>query len=210
MTHKKSLLILDKKEMSLSRRMFLKLTGGAGFSIVAAPMLFIPKSLGDAALSPSALIPAPKNQDLFLSFYNRHTGESLKKCTFWTGGEYDPQALKEINKLFRDHRTQTIHEIDRNLLHVLHKIQKQLDTQEPFHLISGYRSPKSNKMLNAHSRGVAKNSQHIYGKAADIYVPGRTLKQVQTAAKSLRAGGVGRYTEFVHVDTGRVRYWGAA
>lgn len=210
MTHKHSSRILEETEKSLSRRTFLKLAGGVGFSAVSVPSLLIPKSFGERELNPQTLIPANKEQELFLSFYNRHTGESLKKCPFWAEGDYNPAALKEINNLFRDHRTQTIHEIDRNLLHVLHKIQKQLETIEPFHLISGYRSPKSNKMLNARSRGVAKNSQHIYGKAADIYVPGRSLKQVQGAAKSLRAGGVGRYTEFVHVDTGRVRYWGAA
>jgi uncharacterized protein YcbK (DUF882 family) len=210
MVHKKSPQPPEKAGTSFSRRMFLKLAGGAGLSVGVAPTLLIPKSLEDAMLDPRTLTPVHKEQELFLSFYNRHTGESLKKCTFWAEGDYNPSALKEINKLFRDHRTQTIHEIDRDLLHVLHKIQKQLDTVEPFHLISGYRSPKTNKALNARSRGVAKMSQHVYGKAADIYVPGRTLKQVQGAAKALRAGGVGRYTEFVHVDTGRVRYWGAA
>lgn len=210
MIHKKSPQAIEKAEKNFSRRTFLKLAGGAGLSAGVAPTLLIPKSLGDAMLDPRTLVPVNKEQELYLSFYNRHTGESLKKCTFWAEGNYNPSALKEINKLFRDHRTQTIHEIDRDLLHVLHKIQKQLDTMEPFHLISGYRSPKTNKALNARSRGVAKMSQHVYGKAADIYVPGRTLKQVQGAAKALRAGGVGRYTEFVHVDTGRVRYWGAA
>jgi uncharacterized protein YcbK (DUF882 family) len=209
MPHKKSPQTFEKENISFSRRTFLKLAGGAGLSVGVAPTLLIPKSLG-AMLDHQGLVPANKAPELFLSFYNRHTGESLKKCTFWAEGNYNFSALEEINKLFRDHRTQTIHEIDRNLLHVLHKIQKQLDTVESFHLISGYRSPKTNKTLNARSRGVAKISQHVYGKAADIYVPGRTPKQVQGAAKSLRAGGVGRYTEFVHVDTGRVRYWGAA
>lgn len=207
MTHKKSPQNFEKT-ISFSRRTFLKLAGGASLSVSVAPTLLIPKSL-DTILDSKGLVPANKAQELFLNFYNRHTGESLKKCTFWAEGNYNPLALKEINKLFRDHRTHTIHEIDRDLLHVLHNIQKQLETVEPFHLISGYRSPKTNKTLNARSRGVAKMSQHVYGKAADIYVPGRTLKQVQAAAKSLRAGGVGRYTEFVHVDTGRVRYWGA-
>jgi uncharacterized protein YcbK (DUF882 family) len=210
MVHKESPHTFEKENISFSRRTFLKLAGSAGLSVSVAPTLLIPKSLEDNLLDPRALAPNNKDQELFLSFYNRHTGESLKKCTFWAEGSYSSSALKEINKLFRDHRTQTIHEIDRDLLHVLHKIQKQLGTVEPFHLISGYRSPKTNKALNARSRGVAKMSQHVYGKAADIYVPGRTLKQVQGAAKSLRAGGVGRYTEFVHVDTGRVRYWGAA
>lgn len=208
MTVQKTLATFETGD-SLNRRSFLKLAGAAGFSIVAAPTLLIPKSINKVERNPLSLRPSPKKEDLFLSFYNRHTGECLNKCAFWTEGAYNLQALKEIDRLFRDHRTQTIHEIDRNLLHILHKIQKCLESVEPFHLISGYRSPQSNKMLTARSRGVAKNSQHIYGKAADIYVPGRTLRQVQAAAKSLKAGGVGRYTHFVHVDTGRVRYWGA-
>lgn len=210
MAHKKSPQILEQTEKSFSRRAFLKMAGSTGFSVVVAPSLVIPKPLNGPILDPNNLLPSHNEQELFLSFYNRHTGESLKKCTFWAEGDYNPTALKEINHLFRDHRTQTTHEIDRKLLHLLHNIQKQLDSTESFHLISGYRSPKTNKVLNARSRGVAKVSQHIYGKAADIYVPGRTLKQVQAAAKSLKAGGVGRYSEFVHVDTGRVRYWGAA
>ncbi|MBM3468055.1 MAG: DUF882 domain-containing protein [Alphaproteobacteria bacterium] len=199
---------LTQAHTHVNRRHFLKLSGSLSLSLVAAPSLFIPKAIGNPNIKPQNLLPASQEQDLLLSFYNRHTGESLKKCAFWMKGEYNTTALDEINHLFRDHRTQTTHEIDRNLLHLLHNIQKQLDTNEPFHLISGYRSPKSNKMLNEKSCGVAKNSQHIYGKAADIYVPGRTLKQVQAAAKFLQAGGVGRYSEFVHVDTGRVRYWG--
>lgn len=208
--HQKSTQLIVSESSSLSRRNFLKMASGAGVSFAVAPTLLIPKLSSETLIAPHSLLPAKKGQDLFLSFYNRHTGESIKKCTFWADGDYDLAALKDINKLFRDHRTNTIHEIDRNLLHILHKVQTKLETSETFHLISGYRDPKTNKMLNSRSRGVAKVSQHIYGKAADIYVPGRTLKQVQSAAKSLRAGGVGRYTEFVHVDTGRVRYWGAA
>jgi uncharacterized protein YcbK (DUF882 family) len=209
MNQNKQPLFLEKSEVIVNRRSFLKLTTGAGLSIIAAPSLLIPKSIEARELGQAALKQSKMSKDLFLSFYNRHTGESLTKCNFWAGDEYNPEALKAINKLFRDHRTNMIHKIDPKLLHILHKIQKQLDTIEPFHLISGYRSPQSNSMLREMGRGVAKRSLHVSGKAADIYVPGRSLKQVQAAAKSLRAGGVGRYSQFVHVDTGRQRYWGA-
>lgn len=209
MTQRNQPLILENPEMNVNRRTFLKLTTGAGLSVIAAPTLLIPKSIEAKELGQTTLMRAMKGKDLYLSFYNRHTGESLTKCHFWAGSVYNKEGLKAINKLFRDHRTNIVHEIDPNLLHILHKIQKQLGTIEPFHLISGYRSPQSNNMLCSKSRGVAKRSLHLSGKAADIYVPGRTLKQVQAAAKSLRAGGVGRYSQFVHVDTGRVRYWGA-
>jgi uncharacterized protein YcbK (DUF882 family) len=209
MTQNKHPLILEMTDTNISRRTFLKFTTGAGISVMAAPTLLIPKSAEARELGQSALTRSIKGKDLYLSIYNRHTGESLTRCNFWAGGTYNPDALKAINKIFRDHRTNITHDIDRNLLHMLHKIQKHLGTIEPFHLISGYRSPQSNTMLCSKSRGVAKRSLHLSGKAADIYVPSRTLKQVQAAAKSLRAGGVGRYSQFVHVDTGRVRYWGA-
>lgn len=203
-------LVNENTEINISRRAFLKITTGAGLAVIAAPTLLIPKAIEAREIGQSQLLRSIKGKDLYLSFYNRHTGESLTKCNFWAGGEYNADALKQINKLFRDHRTNIVHEIDRNLLHLLQKIQKQLGTTEPFHLISGYRSPQSNNMLCSRSLGVAKRSLHLSGKAADISVPGRTLKQVQASAKSLYAGGVGRYSQFVHVDTGRVRYWGAA
>jgi len=209
MTHKISSPVLTLEHRRVNRRKFLKWAGSISISAMSAPSLWIPKPLKAVEGNPYPLIHVNKDRELSLSFYNRHTGESLRKCVFWAEGNYNKEGLKEINHLFRDHRTQSVHAIDQDLLHLLHKIQEKLDTLEPFHLISGYRSPKSNKMLNARSRGVAKHSQHVYGKAADVYVPGRTLKQVQMVAKSLRRGGVGRYSQFVHVDTGRVRYWSA-
>ena len=91
----------------------------------------------------------------------------------------------------------------------MHAVRTKLDSKQPFHIISGYRSPKTNAMLRRHSSGVAKHSMHLQGKAIDIRVPGRDLKQVHRVALSLKGGGVGLYTksDFVHVDTGRVRSW---
>jgi uncharacterized protein YcbK (DUF882 family) len=214
-------LAFQKPESPVSRRSFLQIVGGVGLS--AIPTIIYAKSIEEAAFSPDSLLSTPfqklkppklqakakvAREEFSLSFYNRHTGESLKKSVFWAQGKYNPESLKDIRQLFRDHRTNAVHEVDRDLLHLLHKIHHSLGTIEPFHLISGYRSPRSNAMLNSRSHGVAKNSLHVYGKAADVYVPGRSLKQLQAAAKMLRLGGVGRYTQFVHVDTGRVRYWG--
>lgn len=194
-----------EKSSLLDRRSFLKVMGKAGVSFTSASLFFMPKSL--KAVAPSIFDSSSLPSEVSLSFYNRHTGESLKNCTFWSQGKYDARALKEIDHLFRDHRTGSIHEIDHALLHLLSHLQRKLETQESFHLISGYRCAKTNGLLHARSQGVAKNSQHTLGKAADIYMPGRSLKQVQAVAKSLKAGGVGRYSAFVHVDTGRVRYW---
>ncbi len=143
-----------------------------------------------------------------LNLHNMHTGESLKKCVFWADGQFDPQALKSINRLFRDHRSGKVYPIDQRLLALLHNIAHKLDTKKPIHLVSGYRCAATNAMLRQNDDGVAKQSQHTVGRAADIFIEGRTLRQIQQIAVSLKGGGVGRYGTFVHVDTGRIRRWG--
>jgi uncharacterized protein YcbK (DUF882 family) len=143
-----------------------------------------------------------------LSFYNLHTDERLR-TVYWEDGEYVTGALDRINYILRDFRRNEIKPIDRKLLDLLVALRKKLDTSADIDIISGYRSPQTNAMLHAHSEGVAIHSMHVYGKAIDIHVPGRELAMVRRAALSLQYGGVGYYphSDFVHVDTGRVRHW---
>lgn len=176
----------------------MALSGAFGIAATVSPCILLP-------LKAEALSPPQKN----LSFYNIHTGESLT-CPYWIEGLYQEESLVQIQHLFRDHRTNQHHAIDPKLLDVLFSLQQSLETKKPFHLISGYRSAASNAMLCSASSGVASNSQHLFGKAADIALEDRTPSQIQRAAKALRAGGVGKYPFFVHVDTDRVRYWGGA
>ncbi len=185
-------------EITIERRQFLRGIASLGLVVATTPAL---------ALSGSTSVPTFEKK---LSFYNTHTGETLKNCLFWTDGQLNLQAMAELRYHFRDHRTNQEYDIDPDLIHLIHAIQNKTDSAQPIHLISGYRSPKTNAVLRSKSCGVASNSQHLCGKAADIMIPGRTMRQVQQAAKSLKAGGVGRYAQFVHVDTGRVRYWGPA
>src|SRR3546814_5258479 len=102
-------------------------------------------------------------------------------------------------------------QMDRQLFDLLYALRRRMDSQQPFELISGYRSPKTNAGLAANSDGVAKRSLHMQGKATDIRLPERDLQALHKAALALQAGGVGLYTKsgFLHVDTGRVRQWGA-
>lgn len=143
-----------------------------------------------------------------LAFYNLHTGESLE-TVYWRHGIYRPEALKAVNWILRDFRTGTTMPIDRDLLDLLHRLERSVAVAEPFRIISGYRSPKTNAMLRARSSGVAKRSLHMEGRAADIALAGVPLSDLRGAALALRAGGVGYYPRsgFVHVDTGRVRHW---
>ena len=144
-----------------------------------------------------------------LSFYNTHTGESLKCATFWADGTYLADSLAEINRLLRDHRTGEIAPIDPNLLDQLFLLSRKLDSSAPLHVISGYRSPQTNDTLRRSGNGVARRSLHMDGRAIDIRLPGCDLKQLHAAAVNLQRGGVGLYQQsaFIHLDTGRVRNW---
>jgi uncharacterized protein YcbK (DUF882 family) len=155
----------------------------------------------------SAITP-PQSFERALSFYNLHTDESLK-TVYWIEGEYVPDALMEINYILRDFRTNEIKEIDKALLDCMFTIRSRMETTGKLVIISGYRSPATNASLHKISCGVARNSLHMQGKAADIRIEGKSLETLYKTARSLKLGGVGYYPEsdFVHVDVGRVRYW---
>ena len=143
-----------------------------------------------------------------LSFRHLHTGEQLS-VPYWEGGRYSAHALAEIDNLLRDFRTGEKTNMDTGLLEFLHRVRTVLESDQPFEIISGYRSPKTNARLAAKSRSVAKRSYHMQGMAIDIRLPGRRLRDLRRAALDLRLGGVGYYgrSDFIHLDTGRVRFW---
>lgn len=140
---------------------------------------------------------------------NLHTGEQLK-ATYWENGKYVSETMRDVAVLLRDHRTGDKHRIDAGLMDILHDLQLRLGSRKEFHVVSGYRSPKTNAMLRSRSHGVARNSMHMRGRAIDIRLPGTDLSYLRKAALSMRAGGVGYYPQanFLHVDTGRFRTWG--
>ena len=149
--------------------------------------------------------------DRTLSFFHTHTNEHLT-TPYCCAGEYVEQELTGINHLLRDFRVNEIRAIDPRLLDLLFELNTRLGTDQPFHVISGYRTPQTNAMLHERGgaqSGVATHSLHMDGKAIDIRVPGIKLAHLRDAATALRVGGVGFYpaSDFVHVDTGRVRYW---
>ena len=181
----------------LNRRRFIQ------FGVGATTALAIPKAFAHTKLKP------PVIKDRTLSFYNLHTGESLT-ASYWADGQYQNSELTAINHILRDFRTGEIHPIDKRLLDLLHQLHHKTDSKQAFQVISGYRSPKTNAALRKHSHGVARHSQHMLGKAIDIRLPDCHLATLRKTAMQCRAGGVGYYpaSNFVHVDTGRVRHWG--
>jgi len=154
----------------------------------------------------SGKIPLP--QDRTLSFYNTHTGENLS-VRYCRQGRYCDRSLEKVDSILRDHRSGEIHPMDTELLDLLFRLSIKLETNAPFHIISGYRSPSTNALLRKKSAGVAKKSFHTYGKAIDIRLPGLRLDSLKKTAMRLCSGGVGFYprSNFIHVDIGPVRYW---
>jgi uncharacterized protein YcbK (DUF882 family) len=182
-----------------SRRSFLK------WSIIMAAALQVPF---EALAKIPAKVPEYPTDERKLSLYNIHTGEYFYDI-YWADGAYLGESLEAINRFMRDHRTDEIKEIDIRLLDLVHAIQTSIGGQEPFQVISGYRSHKTNDLLIKQGRQVARNSFHIKGKAVDIYQPCISLGKLRKLAMKSKVGGVGYYPRhhFIHVDTGPVRYW---
>jgi uncharacterized protein YcbK (DUF882 family) len=143
-----------------------------------------------------------------LSFDHLHTGERLT-IEYFSEGQYLTEALTVINHLLRDFRTTEVHAIDIGLLDLLHSLNALVESTRPYQVISGYRSPATNEMLRHRNEGVAAGSLHMKGQAIDVRLADVPLVQLRNAALSLGLGGVGFYptSDFVHVDTGRVRAW---
>lgn len=164
--------------------------------------------LGAGALTLQAPAVLAKTEPRTLAFHHTHTGEKLS-LAYWDDTGYDADALGAINHILRDHRTGDVAAIDRGLLDLLSALRSAMESTAPFEVISGYRSPKTNDMLREKSGGVAKKSLHMKGQAIDIRLRGHDLRDLRAAALALRGGGVGFYakSDFIHVDTGRVRQW---
>lgn len=143
-----------------------------------------------------------------ISLVNIHTGEKFHG-EYWYDGKYAPQAFRGIKSLMRDYRTGDRFPIDPRLMDVLFVLRHRLGNNKPFEVFSGYRSPATNARLRRSGHGVARQSLHMQGQAIDISLPGARLSSLRNAAIKLHAGGVGYYpsSDFVHIDTGRVRTW---
>jgi uncharacterized protein YcbK (DUF882 family) len=184
---------LDIETVDARRRRFLKVATLATAGLIVEPAWGKLRAGGERALT----------------FYHTHTEETLR-TVYWAQGGYLSEGLIEIDHILRDFRTGEIETIDPKLLDLLYALQHQVGSRKAFHIISGYRSPATNEMLrHTGGGGVAKKSLHMLGQAADIRLPGCQLSQLHRAAIALNRGGVGYYprSNFIHVDTGRVRTW---
>jgi len=162
---------------------------------------------------------------------HRHTGPNATGADpeLWPGERVEPvttlynvwthEALPilpdeghEIDGRFylflRDHFTNQATRMDARLVDVLKRVAGKFSARR-IEVVSGYRSPKYNLMLRKKGHQVARHSQHMEGHAVDFRIRGVATRQVLHYVRSLHMGGVGFYphSQFVHSDTGPVRYW---
>ncbi len=175
--------------------------------LVAGAILFLIAPSGARAQSRG--VASQESQDHLLQLFNTHTGERLD-IVYRRGDHYISSALAKLDYFLRDHRTGDVHHFDPRLYDILSDLT--LSVGHPggeIDIICGYRSPSTNESLRAHTTGVAKNSLHIQAEAIDLRMPGIDTLKLRKAALALHRGGVGYYphSDFIHVDTGRVRQW---
>lgn len=181
---------------SRDRRATLKI-GACGLILASVPLVLSSPADASASRTPWRI-----------SFRNAHTGESFNGV-YRVGDKYLPDAFRKINLVMRDFRTNEVFPMDPRAIDILNQVQKRSGQNKPLEVLSGYRSPKTNAMLRSSSSGVARKSMHMYGQAVDFRMPGYSTRRLRDIARGLKAGGVGFYSrsDFIHVDTGKVRSW---
>ncbi len=187
---------MNRKYTSINRRRFIVATGGAVLAM-------------GASLAPAMAVTrvAAARRDGMLRLTNTHTGERFSGI-YRKSGVYVPQAITQLKALLRDHRANESHDMDETLFDWLDDLANRLGGGQ-FQVISGYRSPATNAKMHKKSNGVAKRSMHMQGRAIDVRLDGVATNRLRDLALADARGGVGFYgkSDFVHLDTGRVRHW---
>lgn len=185
--------IYEGNEEETSRRGFLKTAG-----LVT----------GGLALGELDMFAGSRGKDKTLNLHNIHFNKTYH-ANFSNGKNYNISGLFQIDKALMDHRAWQIARIDLKLVNLLYQINRSVGSHHKINIISGYRSPSTNRKLRKRSRGVAKKSYHMKAQAVDIQIPGVRLSKVRSVARSLKDGGVGYYprSNFIHLDVGPVRSW---
>jgi uncharacterized protein YcbK (DUF882 family) len=179
------------------------------------PIRTATRTTGQLALVAALLVLGPKGlraaDDIrTLSLQHTHRDDSIT-VTFKRNGRYDEEGLKKLNYFLRDWRTDDVTTMDPQLFDAVWEVQREFGLDKKIHIISSYRSPRTNEMLRKRSNGVARHSLHMQGKAMDFFIPGVPLERVRETGLRLQRGGVGFYptsgSPFVHMDVGNVRMW---
>ncbi len=188
--------LLPDSDALLSRRSVLK--GGLTLSMSAL--------ISVASFKPALALPG--NGLYNVSFSNQRSGETFSGV-YRVGDKYLPEAFERINYVMRDVRADEVFPMDPRVIDIIALVHKHLQADEPYTMLSGYRSPNTNAALRSNGEGVAKRSLHMSGQAIDVRLGEISARNIREAAVHLGAGGVGYYPKsgFVHMDSGAFRTW---
>jgi hypothetical protein len=208
---------LSKKEVWLREKTLRPdfHTTDADLARALAPASKVPTKLSKKAAAKVAL----KRANALGTDPTLHAGERIEPVTtlfnVWTHealpllpGQTQINLSSRFCQFLRDHYTNQPTHMDTRLIAVLEHVAGRFAAKR-IEVVSGYRSPKYNLMLRKKGHQVARHSQHMEGNAVDFRIRGVATTQVQHYVKSLHLGGVGFYphSEFIHADTGPIRYW---
>ena len=197
MSHHQNLISTPEQSSSagfISRRAFLTRS-----AMAAAGALLLPSTPSFGSIL---------SQERTLSFHNVHTDEELTiRCC--PDQDYNRETRLRFSSLLRDHHADEVREMDPGLIDIFFALSAFTGSMGTFKILSGYRSPETNSWLRRASHGVAEHSMHIEGKAVDIRMDDLSTRAIRDAGLALAMGGVGYYpsSNFVHLDTGRIRTW---
>lgn len=190
--------LISSVEKPVERRTFLK----SGLTLSAAAVLSV------GGVTPALALPS--GGEYRISLKNAHTNEMFSG-TYRVGNKYLPEAFERLNYVLRDFRVNEIHPIDPRAIDIIAVVHRMTGSKEPYSVLSGYRSARTNAMLRENGSGVAKHSLHMSGRAIDVRMDNVSITRIRDLAKKLHAGGVGYYSRsgFVHMDSGEFRTWGS-
>jgi uncharacterized protein YcbK (DUF882 family) len=174
-----------------------------GFLLSATGGLLLWGCLGAA---PARALPfirnTPTAEERRLLMVNQRTGE-IYDAVYHDGEGYLAPALDLFAHFARDLRADRAGAMDPRLLDLAADIQTLIGDEEPLILTHGFRTVATNKRL----RNSARNSLHLEGRALDIAHPRISAGALHGHARALDRGGLGRYSSFIHIDTGPTRRW---
>ncbi len=197
-------------QVCLSRRHFLGATAASGVALLAVSPGTRAAELSTDLTAAHAGIGAPLRPGAarWLELFNTHTAETLR-VAYRSATGFVPAALERLQWVLRDHRAHESAPMDPVLFDQLTALAAAAGVEPRYQIISGYRSPHTNAVLAAAGRGVARQSLHMQGMAVDVRLQGVPCDALRDLALAAAEGGVGYYakSDFVHLDTGRVRAW---
>jgi uncharacterized protein YcbK (DUF882 family) len=171
-----------------------------------------PPDIFDASLVDGDFWQKPRT----ISLYRAATHEKLD-LLYWKNGAIVDGAYDRLCTILRDVQAGKTIRMDPKLIETLWACQAfcaRYGIHHPLTVLSGYRTPATNRKLIEEGLPAARKSLHLDGQAADVRIVDLDPEVLGGLVKSFERGGVGFYFRpggamggWIHTDTGVNRVW---